>query len=645
MISLARGRTLLLVPAVAGLLTMSAGVAQGAPAGSIDHVESDKGIERVLFSVPGLPDGSAPDLSSVKVTIDGSPVQATASAASSAAGHVARVSVLALDVSTTMRGKPLLEAKQAALAFIAQAPSDVRVGLITFAKSVRTVDRPTTDRNGLAADVRRLQTSRGTHLYEGIQRALTITARDGGQRRVLVLSDGRRDTTGSALSDVTQAVRSSHTRVDVVLLGGSGADQSHMSRVAGAGEGTAVRTATPNSLTSLFASEAQALAGQVLVSFPIPAAKAGQDATLRVSLDAGGATYSDDAFVSLGDVASTTPTQHSGPLAVGATGFQVSKPLLLASIGALGLTAVLGFATMFGVFRREEEMTLERRLGGYQNDTHQVKSKGERGSLKDSATALAQKAISRGDREANLSTKLDAAGLSLKPPEWVLAHAGVAVLAAFLGFLLSSGKVGPTLLLLMVGIAVPWFYLKIKRSRRLRAFSAQLPESLQLMSGGLSAGLSLSQSLDTIMREGVDPMAGEFRRALVEARLGIDIEDALDGVASRMTSKDFEWVVMAIRIQRDVGGNLAELLLTVAATLREREFLRRQVRSLSAEGRLSALILCGLPPAFILFLTLTRADYISPMFHTVLGWVMVAMASTLMAVGTFWMSRVVKVEI
>jgi tight adherence protein B len=112
-----------------------------------------------------------------------------------------------------------------------------------------------------------------------------------------------------------------------------------------------------------------------------------------------------------------------------------------------------------------------------------------------------------------------------------------------------------------------------------------------------------------------------------------------------MESKDFEWVVMAVRIQRDVGGNLAELLLTVATTLREREFLRRQVRSLSAEGRLSAIILCSLPPAFILYLALTRGDYISPMFHTGLGWVMIAMAVVLMGVGTFWMSRVVKVEI
>jgi tight adherence protein B len=642
------GKVAVLITAVAAFVTVSAGVALGAGSGSIDHVESDNANERVLFSIPGLPNGVTPDLSSVVARIDGSVVKASATSGSASLGQVDRVSVLALDVSTTMQGKPLAEAKQAALAFLAQAPSDVKVGLVTFAETVQTVVKPTTNRKRLTAEISSLQTARGTHLYEGIKVAL-VQAHSNGQRRVLVLSDGRRDTTGSALSTLTRAVQRSHVRVDVVLLGASRRDRSHMSRVAAAGQGTIVRTADPSSLTAVFADEARELAGQILVSFPVPAPEAGQDVTLTVSLAAGGTTYSDDAFVSLGtgsagpQVSRTT----SGPVAIALPKFQVSNRLLLASIATLGLMAMMGLAAMFGVFRGKEEMTLERRLGGYQDNNRRVEPKAgdAGGSLKASATAFAQKAIRSGDREARLSSKLDSAGLSLKPAEWVLAHAGVAVLAALLGFLLSSGKILVTLVLFMAGVLGPWAYLGIKRARRIRTFNSQLGDTLQLISGALTAGLSLSQSIDTIMREGVEPIAGEFRRALVEAQLGIDIDDALDGVAERMESKDFGWVVMAVRIQRDVGGNLAELLLTVATTLREREFLRRQVRSLSAEGRLSALILCGLPPAFILYLALTRGDYLSPMFHTGLGWMMVAMAVVLMSIGTFWMSRVVKVEI
>ena len=119
----------------------------------------------------------------------------------------------------------------------------------------------------------------------------------------------------------------------------------------------------------------------------------------------------------------------------------------------------------------------------------------------------------------------------------------------------------------------------------------------------------------------------------------------MECVAERMQSRDFGWVVMAIRIQRDVGGNLAELLLTVAATLREREFLRRHVRALSAEGRLSCYILGGLPPGFMVYLALTKPDYVGVMYTTPLGWILVIIMAVLLFVGIFWMSKLAKVDV
>ena len=139
------------------------------------------------------------------------------------------------------------------------------------------------------------------------------------------------------------------------------------------------------------------------------------------------------------------------------------------------------------------------------------------------------------------------------------------------------------------------------------------------MAGSLQAGLSLPQGMDTIVREGAEPMATEFRRALVETRLGVSIEDALESIGERMMSDDFQWCVMAIRIQREVGGNLAELLLQVAGTLRERDYLRRQVKSLSAEGRFSAYILLALPPGIMLYEFVTNRDYLRPLYTTGVG--------------------------
>jgi tight adherence protein B len=165
------------------------------------------------------------------------------------------------------------------------------------------------------------------------------------------------------------------------------------------------------------------------------------------------------------------------------------------------------------------------------------------------------------------------------------------------------------------------------------------------MAGGLSAGLSLSQAIDTVVREGQEPMAGELRRALAEHRLGVGIEDALDGIAERMGSEDFRWVVMAVRIQREVGGNLSEILTTVADTLREREYLRRQVRTLSAEGRLSAWILGLLPVVMFCYLLVGNPTFVRPLYTQALGLAFLGGAMFLLALGVFVMSRFVKVEV
>ena len=201
-------------------------------------------------------------------------------------------------------------------------------------------------------------------------------------------------------------------------------------------------------------------------------------------------------------------------------------------------------------------------------------------------------------------------------------------------------------LIFMAGGAFgPWMYLGYKRKRRKKKFEAALPETLQLMSGSLAAGLSLAQSVDTIVREGTEPIAGEFRKVLVETRLGLSLETALQGIADRFQSKDFDWVVMAINIQRQVGGNLAELLNTVAATMREREYIRRQVAALAAEGKLSAMVLGGLPPAFLVYLLLANHDYVMVLFTTPMGIAMLVGAAMILSVGIFWMSRIVKVEV
>ena len=264
----------------------------------------------------------------------------------------------------------------------------------------------------------------------------------------------------------------------------------------------------------------------------------------------------------------------------------------------------------------------------------------------DSAKNAAANMLKRNESlEQKIQARLEGAGSQLRPAEWLLLHAGLFIGISALGLLLGGGSLILGLIFMVLGALGPWIYLGMRRKRRKKKFEASLPDTLQLMAGSLAAGLSLAQSVDTIVREGNDPIASEFKRVLVETRLGLSLENALQGVADRFESKDFDWVVMAINIQRQVGGNLAELLTTVAGTIREREYIRRQVAALAAEGKLSAMVLGGLPPAFLLYLLMAKRDYVMVMFTRPMGIAMLIGGVTILSVGIFWMSRLVKVEV
>jgi tight adherence protein B len=177
------------------------------------------------------------------------------------------------------------------------------------------------------------------------------------------------------------------------------------------------------------------------------------------------------------------------------------------------------------------------------------------------------------------------------------------------------------------------------------AFQDRLPDSLQLLSGSLSSGFSLAQALDAVVREGAEPVATEFGRALAESRLGVPVEDTLDRVAERMSSKDFAWVVMAIRIQHDVGGNLAEVLATTAAMMRERAKIKRLVSALAAEGVLSAYILVALPVLMAAFLFSFRRSYFSILYTDPAGVALLVLATGLVIAGALWMRNLVRIDV
>jgi tight adherence protein B len=601
---------------------------------SIDHVDADRGVVTLLVSTDGLPGGAAANPDDVRVELNGTAIESRSKLVD--AGDIDRSTVIVLDASNSMNGRGKFVAATTAInAFLESAPPDVAIGLVAFAGDITTTVAPTIDHDDVRRALAGVTLDKGTSVYDGIVAGVDLLDTDGA-RNLLVLSDGADTGSDMTLEVAVADAQEADVVVDVVSLV-EGAKTDELSTVS-TQTGGSVIPADPDALTSVFNERAQALAQQLVVTFEAPYGS-GEDANIDVIVGSRGVEYSDAAFATLGPGFEVPDVVESGRALVGSSGMLLGAGAL--AIGLFGLLAIVLFGA--GDNRSQSVKQLDAYFSGASGGQRTKKRRGEAtADLKGSAVSVANRLV-RGDLETRISQRLSGAGSAFTASEWVLVHAGITFGAGVVGLVM--GGVAMSLLLVLLGAVVPWLYLKFRHSRRLNAFNAQLAQTLGLMAGGLQAGLSLPQSVDTVVREGHEPMAGELRRALVEQRLGVDITDALEGVAERMESDDFSWVVMAVRIQREVGGNLAEILHTVSETLREREYLRRQVKALSAEGRLSGYILTGLPPLIFFYMTFANPDYVRLLYTTLPGYLILAMAGFLLAIGSFAMAKLATVEV
>jgi tight adherence protein B len=258
------------------------------------------------------------------------------------------------------------------------------------------------------------------------------------------------------------------------------------------------------------------------------------------------------------------------------------------------------------------------------------------------AGAAVGRALARRGRVAAGTAALERAGIAMALPDLVLLTGLATVVLGALG-----SVVGGVLLAVVPVALVPLGtkgVIGFRRGRRQAAFADQLDDSLQLMASSLRAGHSLLRAVDAVSTEAAAPTSEEFARIVNETRVGRDLADALDEVAERMGSDDFRWVAQAIAIHREVGGNLAEVLDTVGHTIRERNAIRRQVKALAAEGKLSAIVLMALPFGIVAFLAVSNPRYLSGFTEGLAGYVMIAVAAVLLLVGALWLKKTVSIR-
>ncbi|HET9852725.1 MAG TPA: type II secretion system F family protein [Candidatus Limnocylindrales bacterium] len=275
------------------------------------------------------------------------------------------------------------------------------------------------------------------------------------------------------------------------------------------------------------------------------------------------------------------------------------------------------------------------------------------------SAALAQlnKVVEKRDFGANLLRDLGAADLKLKPSEfiaiWAGSALGVPIVMFLLGFVLPAFR-SPLLLALGLGIGAlaPRFWLNFRKGSRLKKFNSQLPDTITLIANALRAGSSFLQAIELVVRESQPPISIEFGRVIREVNLGLPFDNALENMVRRVHSEDFELMATAIGIQHQVGGNLAEILDSIAFTIRERIRIKGEIRTLTAQQRMSGYVVGGLPFFLALFIYLAAPKFFDPMFVAPpevigipLGVILFFIALLAMGAGFFFIRKIVDIEV
>lgn len=238
--------------------------------------------------------------------------------------------------------------------------------------------------------------------------------------------------------------------------------------------------------------------------------------------------------------------------------------------------------------------------------------------------------------------QLENAGLRMSQADFFILVTAGACVGALIGLVVGGGFLA--FLFFILAPFVARLFLSSRAGKRRAKFDDQLGDTLQLLAGGLRAGHSILRAIDAAATESATPTSEEMRRIITETSLGRDLEESLNDTAERMRSEDFVWIAQAIQINREVGGNLAEVLDQVNETIRERSEIKGHIKSLAAEGKFSGYILMALPFGIVTMLLLVNPGYMNVMFTKPLGWGMIVLSFILMTIGGLWMRKIIDLK-
>ncbi len=650
------------------LLCLLAGGAMASAAGDLTVAISSLDTEgypqaSVVVQLGGQASSDLQSLSKDAVTaqVDGADVTIDSVEAAGAGVALPVQTVLLIDQSGSMKGDAITAAAAAATSFIDAMREGDTASVQAFNDGFATLQAFTSDKDALKKSLTGLAPANETALYDALAKAVASfgTASSGTARYVILLSDGGDTISTTTLEALLATARSNRIPIFAVGLKTKEFDSAPLTSIAEASGGRYLETPDPKALTSLYQTLSKELHNQFKISLTLPAATASSGAIgdLVIKVSAGGQTAQAERgffFPTTTTTTAQTVVTTGETVTTLAPAGQVAEESAVhkflrwgPSVFILGaLVFILLLAMLWAlsgvIFPRRDVLAeygglIDRKAALSPLDLDE--DSGRPGALDQMGKRLV--AI-HGYGDA-LQRMIDDAAMKVKASEFAIMHLIAIVVLAVICVALSAPVV-VTVIVVIVVMVLPVLWLSTKGTARRNAFNEQVPNTLTLLSGSLKAGQGFEQALNVVAREAPEPTASEFQRVLAQLRLGVPPEDALRSVADHMRSEAFDWAVMSTIIQRQVGGNLAEIYDSTAFTLRERAKLRRTIKTLTAEGRLSAIILIALPFLVGIMILIVNRGYLGPLFQERMGIAMLLVAAVLMIVGVIWMRKIIQLD-
>jgi tight adherence protein B len=618
-----------LLAVVAALALAPAGLAEGGL--ELTEVGGARFPDRA--SVLTLPAGMYLDAGRVEVRENGDPVSRVSIVPADAAEAGQFGVVLVLDATLTMRGKAIEDAVAAARAFADRRNPNQQLAVVTFNNKSTVLLPFTTSEQAIAKALESTPPlACCTPLYDAVDTALSLLDRaEIAAGSVVLLSDGADTGSRTSPEQVAARARKAHVRIFSVGLRSPFFRPATLERLAAATGGDYTEAASSSDLERTFDALGAKLASEYLLRYRSQAPPH-TDVHVAVVVEGvegfAGAEYRTPAL----------PDQPGAPFHRSAAERFLRSPAGMVSAAAF---AAFFIALAVAALARPRARTLRRRMAEFVT-LAAPEAEAERVRQRELMLARAEKSFERTRWWARFKQDLELADIQT-PAAYIVTGAVFGTIVS-VWILYAIGG----LLVAWIGLAVPLVVRSVirrKLERKRRKFADQLPDNLQVLSSALRAGHSLVGALSVVVEDCPEPSRAEFRRVIADEQLGVPLEEAFNVVAGRMASQELEQVALVAALQRETGGNTAEVLDRVAETIRGRFELRRLVRTLTAQGRMSRWVVSLLPVGLLLLITSISPAYMRPLYVNPVGRVLLVVAAVMIVAGSLVIRRIVDIKV